>query len=361
MTKSTMITKTILKYSWVTGLLLMNIWSCHDPEYPTPVPNPLPSGHTANFLFVNVAPDAPSLDMFINNVKTGNSLTFGQAHTGYTAVPITTSGSGRFTSNTNIRSKASTGSIGGVLGSNDAILRERSTNNNNVAVVADARYTLFALDSITRPAPERKLNTSNFGDTTFFNPLTGSYISVVEKAALPPAQRAKLVPIGTVPLGSTDPGGVRFYFVRDNYPTFPNPNSTQSAIRLVQASPRNVNEGLYVRLNPVTPGPPVIALGNNVPYVLSMATPTGDSNFNPSVGSRLVTSTAVNFSLFNTNIAGVPIDYNVQIATDATFTNIIFTSDPVQFAVNKVYTVVVRGVQGGAENRALGVTIVQHN
>lgn len=356
-----MMIQNILKYSWVAGLLLMSAWSCDDPEYPTPVPNPLPSGHTANFLFVNAAPDAPSLDMFINNVKTGNSLTFGQAHNGYTTVPITTSGTGGFTANTNVRAKGSSGNIGGVLGSNDAILRAGNNNNNNIAVVADARYTLIALDSISRPRPERKLNALNFGDTTFFNPMTGNYISVVEKAALPPAQRAKVVPIGVVPLGATDPGGVRFYFVRDNYPTFPNPNTTQSAIRLIQASPRNVNQGLFVRLVPVTPGPPNITLGSNVPYILSFSTPTGSANFSPSVGSRLVTSTTVNFSLFNTNVAGVPIDYRIEVATDATFTNIIHASDPVQFEVNKVYTVLIRGVQGGTGNRALGVTIVQHN
>lgn len=355
-----MITKNILRYSWAAGLLLLSVWSCEDPEYPDPVPNPIPSGHTANFLFVNAAPGAPSLDMFINNVKTGSSLAFGEAHTGYTTVPIVTSGAGGFTANTNIRAKASSGTIGGVLGSNDAILRAGNNNNNNVAIVADARYTLLALDTLTRPRPERKLNASNFGDTTFFNPLTGNYISVVEKAALPPAQRAKLVPIGVVPLGSTDPGGVRFYFVRDNYPAFPNPNTTQSAIRLIQASPRGITPGLFVRLNPVNPGT-IHTLGSNVPYILSFITPTGTPNFSPAIGSRIVTLTTANFSLFNTNTAGTPIDYRVEVATDAAFTNIIFTSGVVQFAVNKVYTVVVRGVQGGTGSRALGITIVQHN
>ncbi|MCS6974630.1 MAG: hypothetical protein NZM13_09110 [Cyclobacteriaceae bacterium] len=360
MNVSIMMAKKFLKYSWAVGLALFSTWSCDDPEYPVPVPNPLPSGHTANFLFVNVAPDALSLDMYINNVKTGASLNFGQAQVGYTTVPITTSGAGGFTANTNIRARASSGNIGGVLGTTDAIYRAGNNNNNNFAAVADARYTLFALDSITRPKPERKLNASNFGDTTFFNPLTGTYISVVEKAALPPAQRARLVPIGTVPLGATDPGGVRFYLVRDNYPSFPNPNTTQSAIRVIQASPRGISQGLFVRLVPVTPGTN-ITLGSNLPYILSFATPTGASNFSPSVGSRTATATTVNFTLYNTNTAGTPIDYRIEIATDGAFTNIIHTSDVVQFAVNKVYTIVVRGVQGGSGSRALGTTIVQHN
>lgn len=342
------------------ALSLVAVWACEDPEYIVPVPNPQPSGFSANFLFVNVAPDAPPLDMYVNNTKTGTTAAFGLGQAGYTTVPITSSGTGGLTTNTNIRAKAATGTIGGVLGSNDAIYRAGNNNANNFSAVNGARYTLFALDTISRPIPERKLNASNFGDTTFFNPLTGGYISVVEKAALSPAQRARLVPIGIVPLGASDAGGVRFYLVRDNYPTFPNPNTTQSAIRVLQASPRNVTQPLWVRLNPVTTGS-IISLGSNLPYILSFATPTGSANFSPSVGSRTVTTTGVNFTLQNTNIAGVPNSYRVEVATDAAYTNIIHTSDPVQFAVDKVYTVVVRGVQGGTGNRALGVTVVQHN
>lgn len=349
--------KTLAKASTFS---LAVFWACEDPEYITAVPNPQPSGFAANFLFVNTAPDAPSLDMFVNNVKTGASAVFGAGQTGYTTVPITSGGAGGFTANTNIRAKATSGTIGGVLGSSDAQYRAGNNNANNFAAINGARYTLFALDSISRPKPARKLNASNFGDTTFFRPSTGQYISVVEKAALPPAERAKVVPIGTVPLGASDPGGVRFYLVRDNYPTFPAGNVTQSAIRLVQASPRNTTQGLFVRLNPVSTGS-IISLGNNVPYILSFATPTGGANFSPSVGSRTVTSTAVNFTLQNTNIAGVPNEYLVEVATDAAFTNIIHTSTPVQFLVDKVYTVVIRGVEGGTGNRALGATIVQHN
>lgn len=336
------------------------VWACEDPEYITPVPNPQPSGFSANFLFVNVAPDAPSLDMYVNNTKTGASTAFGVGQAGYTTVSITSGGAGGFTANTNIRAKATTGTIGGVLGSSDVIYRAGNNNANNFAAINGARYTLFALDTITRPKPLRKLNASNFGDTTFFNPLTGGYISVVEKAALSPEQRAKVVPIGTVPLGASDPGGVRFYLLRDNYPTFAAGNVTQSAIRLVQASPRNYTDPLWVRLNPVSVGS-IISLGTNVPYILSFANPNGSANFSPSVGSRTATATGTNFTLQNTNIAGVPNDYRVEVAKDAAFTQIIHTSDPVQFLVDKVYTVVIRGVEGGTGNRALGATVVQHN
>jgi len=342
------------------AFLLVAVWACEDPEYITPVPNSQPSGFSANFLFVNAAPDAPSLDMYVNNLKTGASAAYGVGQAGYTSVPITSGGAGGFTANTNIRAKASSGTIGGVLGSSDAIYRAGNNNTNNFAAVNGARYTLIALDTLTRPKPVRKLNALNFGDTTFFNPLTGGYISVVEKAALPPAQRARLVPIGTVPLGASDAGGVRFYLVRDNYPTFAAGNVTQSAIRLIQASPRNYTEPLWVRLNPVSVGS-IISLGTNLPYILSFATPTGGANFPPSVGSRTVTTTGVNFTLQNTNIAGVPNDYRIEVAKDAAFTSIIHTSEPVQFRVDKVYTVVIRGVEGGTGNRALGATVVQHN
>ncbi|QOI97134.1 MAG: DUF4397 domain-containing protein [Flammeovirgaceae bacterium] len=342
------------------AILLVAFWACEDPEYITAVPNPQPSGFSANFLFVNAAPDAPSLDMYINNVKTGTSAAFGAGQTGYTNVQITSGGAGGFTANTNIRAKASSGTIGGVLGSSDVIYRAGNNNTNNFAAINGARYTLFALDTISRPKPVRKLNASNFGDTTFFNPLTGTYISVVEKAALPPAQRAKVVPIGVVPLGASDPGGVRFYLLRDNYPAFTSPNTTQSAIRLVQASPRNYTEPLWVRLNPVSTGS-IISLGTSVPYILSFANPNGTANFTPSVGSRTVTGTGINFTLQNTNIASVPNDYRIEVSKDAGFTQIIYTSDPVQFLLDKVYTVVIRGVEGGTGNRALGATVVQHN
>lgn len=335
-------------------------WACEDPEYITAVPNPQPSGFSANFLFVNVAPDAPSLDMFVNNSKTGTSAAFGTGQAGYTAVKITSSGAGGLTTNTNIRARATSGTIGGELGSSDALYRAGNNNANNFSAINGARYSLFALDTISRPKPVRKLNASNFGDTTFFNPLTGTYISVVEKAALSPAQKAKVVPIGVVPLGASDPGGVRFYLLRDLFPAFAAGNVTQSAIRLVQASPRNYTAPLWVRLNPVSTGS-IISLGTNVPYILSFATPAGGANFSPSVGSRTVVTAAVNFTLQNTNIAGVPNDYVVEVATDAAFTNIIHTSAPVQFLVDKVYTVVIRGVEGGTGNRELGATVVQHN
>ncbi|MBX2947138.1 MAG: hypothetical protein KF725_15005 [Cyclobacteriaceae bacterium] len=330
------------------------LWSCEDPEYITAVPNPQPSGFSANFLFVNVAPGSPSLDMHINNSKTGASADFGTGQSGYTTVTITSGGAGGFTANTNIRAKATSGTIGGVLGSNDVIYRAGNNNTNNFAAVNGARYSLFALDSISRPRPARTLNAQNFGDTTFFNPSSGGYISVVQKAALSPAQRAKLVPIGIVPLGASDPGGVRFYLVRDIYPTFAAGNTTQSGIRLVQASPRNTTDGLWVRLNPVSTGS-IISLGANVPYIL------GFPAFSPTVGSRTVTGTGVNFTLQNTNIASVPNQYRVEVAKDAAFTNIIHTSEPVQFLVDKVYTVVIRGIEGGTGNRALGATVVQHN
>ena len=72
---------------------------------------------SANFLFVNATPDAPSLSFFVNNDKigadAGSSASYAQAS--YTAVALTSPGfAGAVTANTNIKAKATSGSIGGV-------------------------------------------------------------------------------------------------------------------------------------------------------------------------------------------------------------------------------------------------------
>jgi hypothetical protein len=254
--------------------------------------------------------------------------------------------------NTNIKAKATTGTIGGVLGSSNIVYRGGNNNTNNFLSIDGARYTLIALDSISRPKPLRTLNASNFGDTTYFNPLTGSYISVVEKAALSANQKSRLIPIGTVPLGSSDPGGSRFYLVRDIYPTFPNPNTNQAAIRLIHASP--LAKPVWVRLKPVSTGSN-ITLGSNVNHVMSFPT------FSPSVGNRTVTTTTVNFTLQTTSTNA----YYIEVWPDNFATAPIFTTETAGtsyvFDPNKVYTVLVRGIIGGTGNRALGASVILHN
>jgi hypothetical protein len=347
-----------MNINWKTGFLAAAfsvLHGCSDPEMPTPVPDTTPSGYTANFIFAHASPDAPSLDLYINNQKTGSTVSPSQvAQPSYTNVPITSSGAGGFTANTNIKARAASGSIGGVLGSDPVIYRAGNNNLVNFAAVNNAFYTVIAVDSIARPRPVRLLNASNFADTTYFYALEGRYISVVERAALTAEQKAKTFPIGIVPLGSTDPGGVRFYVVRDNFPTFSPGNTTQSAIRVFNAVPNS--SAIWVRLVP-TPGPGSnVTIGSNLPYIMAFP------GFNPSVGSRTITGTTVNFTLQATASGSVAIDYTLEVSTNATFTNIIYTSPTtVKFDVNKVYTVVVRGKIGGTGAQALSVGIITHN
>jgi hypothetical protein len=325
--------------------------ACEDPDFAVPAPNTTPITLTSNMIFVNAVPGGPSLDLAVNGLKVGESVTAGNAQAAYTAVPLTTTffGGGSTTAgaNTSVRAKASAGTIGGVLGSSDLIYRAGNTNTNNLVAANAARYTFFALDSVDRPKPIRTLNAANFADTTFFNPLTGAYISRVEKAALPAAQKAKVVPIGTVPLGSSDPGGIRFLLLTETFLTFPGGNVTQSQLRFLNLSPNG--GALFVRLNPVLGGSQVPAVAASTPYILSFP------GFSPSVGSRATTAA---FTLQTTAAASVPIDYYIEVATDAGFTNIVYNSNPTPFtfAVGKIYTVYVKGKKG-----AITAGVVTHN
>jgi hypothetical protein len=327
---------------------LVTFAGCEDPEFAKPAPNTDPITFTANAMFVNASPDAPSLDLHVNGLKIGESVTAGNPQAAYTTFPLTgifyAAGSTTAGANTSLRAVGSTGDIGGLLDGSDLIYRAGNANVNNLVAANGSRYTLFALDSIDRPKPIRTLNASNFADTTFFNPLTGAYISRVEKAALPAAQRAKVVAIGVPPLGSTDPGGLRFLFLTETYLAFPGGNVTQSQIRFFNFSPNSGN--LYIRLKPAA-GANIPAVPPALPYVLSFP------GFTPSVGSRTTTQA---FTLQTTATAGTPIDYNIEVATDATFTNIVHTSAVMQFDDGKIYTVYARGFKG-----AITAGVVTHN
>ncbi len=338
----------------IAGLgIIVSFAGCEDLEYALPAPNTTPGTLTANVLFVNASPNAPSLDLAVNGLKVGESVAAGNPQAAYSSVPLTATffGGGSTTAgaNTSIRAKASTATIGGVLGSSDLIFRAGSTNTNNFVASNNSRYTLFALDSITRPKPVRLLNALDFADTTFFNPLTGAYISRVEKAALSAAQRAKVVPIGTVPLGSSDPGGIRFLLLTETFLAFPGGNTTRSQLRFLNLSPNGGS--LYVRLKPAA-GPTIPAVPPATPYILSFP------GFTPSVGSRTATATAnAPFALQTTAAASIPIDYNIEVSTENTFTTgVVYTSPTVTFAVGKIYTVYIRGFKG-----AISAGVAVHN
>ncbi|HEY9045905.1 MAG TPA: hypothetical protein VIN08_08415 [Ohtaekwangia sp.] len=299
--------------------------SCSDPDYAEPVPATSASNLSANFLFVNASPDAPSLDLFINNVKSGNSVVSGANQDTYTAVPIVSNG---VFANTNIRAKASSGTIGGVLGSSDLIYRAGNNNSNNFQASANAYYTIFAVDTTDRVKPLRTLNASSFGDTTFFNPPTGKQLSVVERKALSAEAKAKLVPLGTIPLGSSDPGGVRFLVLTE---TLPSPAAGKVSVRFIHLSPDAGTLTATLGATSVTSGI----------FSYPMRFPT----FTPSVGSRGTTAG------FQTIDAGT---YDAVVKSAG---NEVSRLDAQTLTEKSVYTVYITGV---LKDGTLKTSIIKH-
>lgn len=373
---------------------LAGLGACEDVFNLTPVPAATPSTYTANFLLVNATPDAPALDLYINNLLVGSSVEPGDAQDVYNTVPIT---SNAVIANTNIRSSAATGDIGGVLGSSNLIYRAGSTNTNNFTAANGASYTLFAVDSINRPKPIRTLNALNLGDVTYYSSQpsftapkivgvgdTTIYLNVAtfgvddepsdEFASANSIIAFNLVkkyngnvnppfmtPIGIVPLGSSDVGGIRYYLWPDVFATFTVPQSTtRAAFRVLNASP---NSGaLRIRLKYVSgPGAgDIIVNAVGVQYIMS-----NGGGFTPSVGSRTQAS-AASFAVNGTaDVApgGVPNTYDVEVldagsVVKATTTNVTFggTANP-----SSNYTFVISGLLNGTGAEALKVTVVEHN
>jgi hypothetical protein len=346
-----------------TIALMASFLGCSDPELPEPDLTNTTTAFSANFVFVNASPDAPGLSFFVNNSKAGTDADsdVNYAQSGYTSVSITSSGlAGTVTANTNIRAKAASGAIGGVLGSNDLIYRAGNANTNNFVAINGNNYSVFAIDSINRPAPLRTLNSGNFGDLTYYNPVNGKQLSVVERATLTDPEKANLVTIGTVPLGSSDPGGPRFYVVQDVFPTIASP-TTQAGIRFVNAvaNANNTPSGpsLFVRLKPGSGS--TISLSGGTTYVANFA------SLNPSVGSRTVTTTppavpAANFPLQTIAVAGTPINYTLEVSTASNYSTIVYSA-PVSFTPGKNYTVFVRGLVGKTGSKKVSHGIINHN
>jgi len=303
------------------------------------------------------------LDLYVNNLMTGASLTTGQGQAGYTSVPVTTNSVG---ANTNIRAKASTGLIGGILGSNDLIFRAGNNNTNNFVAAAGGSYTLIVIDSINRPVPIRTLNSSNFGDVTYYsskssftakqksdgvtdtviqlsvgsnNPVTtANLLKKYNNNALP----SFFLPIGIVPLGSSDVGGPRFLLLTDNLPlpatspVFPVPTSGKFAVRFIHASPDAGSVTCKVGTTSLTSGLSVNT-GGQFSFVMTQG------NFNPSVGSRSAnTITASPLPAypngFANNFAAIG-TYDV-VATVGTKT---VTLPSQTFADGGIYTIVLSG------------------
>jgi hypothetical protein len=381
--------KSTYKTIGLTAALTVSLFSCDENDGVRPadltVANPAP--YSANFLLINAVPDGTSLDLIINSSKIGASVGVAQGQAGYTSVPITSAG---FFANTNVRARGTSAPIGGRLGANDAVYRAGNTSTNNLTAANGARFTFIALDSINRPAPLRTLSINPVtnalaADVTFYNRANGQQISLDQWKALPSdAARNNTVPLGAlgvsglpntpIPTGITDPGGVRFLLITDTYPTFTSPNTTQSAIRFVNAVPNSyslpTNTRISARLKPAAGA--TLTLGTtNTEYVMGTGgvTTTSVLGFSPSVGSRAVTATSsattfgLPFPLVTTAIDAVtPIAYTLEFSLDGFTTPAIAFSLPNQtFAVGKIYTIVARGIVGKTGDSSLSAIIVQHN
>lgn len=349
-------------YSAVAIIMLGGMWAaCSDPDMLDPVINTDPSNIKTDFLFINASPDAPSLDLYINNEKVGESLESGESWSSYQNVDITAAG---VFANTNIRAKATSGKIGGVLNGSDLIYRAGNNNSNNFQASANTKYTLIVVDSINRAKPVRTLNASNIGDITYYSPvktftapskLDGSdtTINLTENNSVVTVNLVKkynggvqpsfFTPIGIVPLGSSDAGGVRFYLLQDFAPT---PVDDKAGFRFLPLSPNAPT--LHARLVPGV-GSPIVLTGTGAAYAF------GTGAFNPSVGSRTVIPTSANFTLNTIASSGTPIDYTLEVSTKADFSNSII-SMPVSFTPKKNYTIYVSGFFG----EDLTAQIVQH-
>lgn len=366
--------------------IVVALLSCSEPDLPTP--NTYTSGATykSNFSFGNATVDAPSLDFYVNGIKLG-AASPGVGSALPTSIQIPSPGvSGGFTTNASIRAKATNGSIGGLLGSSDLIYRSASNGTNNFGAVNLANYTVIAVDSINRPVPVRLSRitpTVSTPDATYWNPNTMSMISASRRDSLNPAncpacinwdgvaqtpstatEYANLVTVGLVPLGLTDPGGVRFYVTTDTYLTFTAGTVvTNAGIRFINAVANANGISAAANANGSAGGPPIYArlrpsAGPNVTLASGTSSVIGVAGgFNPTAGSR--TAGNVAFTSQAIAAAGIPTSYTLEVSSDSGYVTILY-STTVSFIPGKNYTVFVRGVAGGSGSKAISHGVITH-
>lgn len=365
--------KTINKSLLTTAGILLGLLSCSEPELPTP--NTFNSGATykAYFSFANATSNETSLDFYVNGIKLGTA-TKGIGSQIPTTVQIPTPGTtGGVTANTSIRSKATSGKIGGILDSNDLIYRATSNGTGVFSAVNLANYTVVAIDLLDRPVPvrlNRNTATISFADVTYWNPNTQSMISASRRDSLNPAncpacinwdgaaqtpstatEYANLVSLGLIPLGLTDPGGIRYYVTTDVPQTFTAATAvTNAGIRFINAIPNSNNITAAANANGTFGGPPVYArlnggspinlTGVGAPNATNAFVASAPGGFAVNAGSRTAGNVAFTSQAIAT--AGVPNAYTLQLATDNAFTNIVYSA-PISFVPGKNYTIIVQG------------------
>jgi hypothetical protein len=328
---------------------------CQDPEIPDAVPATTTSTLSANFRLVNASPDAPAVDLYINNNKIGTSAAFATGHASYTNVPVTNNG---VTGNTAIRVKAATGTIGGTLGSNDIIFRATNIGVGNFqaidqANVNGANYSVFIVDTVKREVPIRTLNEIKFPDVTYYNTLNGKQISTADYNLL--VNKSVAVPIGLVPGGTTDAGGPRFWISQDIFRAPAQFTSSNAEIRFLNIVPNAT--AVWARLvRTAGSGSASISLATSASYFMSVA-----SGFTPSVGSRSVTSAFTLQTIADALTPFTPNTYTLEIATNAGFTPVVASVPGVSFTVGKAYTIYAAGLWGKSDSKKITACVIQHN
>jgi hypothetical protein len=153
------------------AITLLN--GCKDPEYPTPSPS-TSTALNSRILAVNASPDAPAINVLVNNVQVGSSLGYLQAFSGYANAAAGPA---------QLKGKAASGSIGGTLGANDLLFRAGATNQNNFSFTGNTNYTVFITDTLAKPRPNVPGGS---------NPGGPQFLIVQDNLAVPPADSAKV-------------------------------------------------------------------------------------------------------------------------------------------------------------------------
>jgi hypothetical protein len=354
--------KTTFKIIAIAVALSIFAWACEDNQSVTPIVNTAQSNLSSNFLFVNASPDAPALDLYINNNKIVSSVTTGGSSGAYLNVPITLNG---VTSNTNIHALGPNagGSIGGTLDTKNPkylIFRAGNTNTNNFQAADGAFYTLIVVDSINRKAPVRTNNSFGVGDITYYSTVnqfvsdttinlvvgynstvTANLIKKHNNGSLP----ATFFPIGTVPLGSTDVGGPRFLLLTDNFVTT---SSGKISVRFINASPDAELGG------PVTCSLNGSAISSsNAAFSYPMFRVTGSSGFDPAVGSRTNAGSSPFTVSFKADFASTGASYPVAVSINGTMA----VQTNFDFSVSGSYTIILTGL---VKKNSLALTVVKN-
>ncbi len=284
MTNKVNIIGTVVATSLLSAFLLT---SCEDTDYPAAQPATGPSTNQARFLFVNAAPGAPALNFLVENNAAAQSIAFGQA-SAYVPSQV---------GPVQLRARAASGQIGGVLGSGDILFRAGATNQNNFAAAANTNYSVFVTDSLNRPRPT----------TT----------------------------------GGTNPGGPQFLVVTDNLAA---PAAGNAHVRFFHLAPDA--PAVSVRLVPTAPASVTVAptFTNRAYRVTSTGSGTAVTNFANFTPVRAATYTAQVF-------AGPTVPQSATVSP-------VLSVSGVNLAEGKIYTIYAQGL---LRNRTLGAGVVTHN